>query len=148
MRLTWMFIPSLLFFASAAACGGDSQDSGDRDGGVVLGVTPESNQPDTQPGDDPLGGDVEEVVRRHLEVEFSDRDWVDDVGEMQQDDEKLTVQMDRQFDQESFDEACTAIVAQAMNGPFGIKDVVMLDQDGDEAMRSRPNEPQCEPVAR
>ena len=148
MRWTWFLLPSLLFLSVTAAGCSDDQDGADGDDGVVLGVTPESNLPDTGAGDDSLGDDVEEVVRRHIDVEFGDRPWAEDLGEIQQDDEKLTVQMESEFKQQDFDEACTAIVAEAMNGPFGVEEVVLLDEDGDEVMRSRPNEPQCEVVAR
>ena len=64
MKFLWFVLPSLVFFAVAAGCGDDDNDGFDGDDGVVLGTTPEGPI-DTQPGDDPLADDLNEVVRRH-----------------------------------------------------------------------------------
>lgn len=149
MRWTWFLLPSLLFLsATAVACDGDDPDGADKDDGVVLGTTPEGGL-DAEPGDNPLADDLDEVVRRHFEVEFGDRQWVDDVGDIERDGETVTITMESEFDQENFDEACTAAVAQLMaQDDFGVEEVEVKDEDGDVRMRSRPGEPQCEVVAR
>lgn len=150
MKFTWLFAPFLFFFAvTAAACTDDDQDGADGDDGVVLGTTPEGPL-DAEPGVDSLGDDLNEVVRRHLEVDFGDRDWVDDVQDIEHDGDKVRVQLDRNFeaDRQDFDELCTAVVGQlADTDVWDIEEVTVTDEDGREVMRSRPDQPQCESVA-
>lgn len=149
MKFTWLFAPFLLFFAATAACTGDDQDGADGDDGVVLGTTPEGSL-DTQPGVDALGDDLNEVVRRHLEVDFGDRDWVDDVQDIELDGDKVRVQLDRNFDadRQDFDELCTAVVGQLSDTDvWDIEEVTVTDENEREVMRSRPDQPQCDPIA-
>jgi hypothetical protein len=116
----------------------------------VLGTTPEGPL-DAEPGVDSLGDDLNEVVRRQLEVDFGDRDWVDDVQDIEHDGDKVRVQLDRNFeaDRQDFDELCTAVVGQlADTDVWDIEEVTVTDEDGREVMRSRPDQPQCESVAR
>ena len=86
-----------------------------------------------------------------MEVEFGDRDWVSDVGDIERDGDNVTVQLDRDYaeDADAFDELCTAVAGQVMAADiFQIERVTITNGDGDEVMRSRPDAPQCDPVAR
>ena len=139
----------LLLAMPFAACGNDDQDAFDGDDGVVRGTTPE-DYPDVEPGDDPLADDLNEVVRRHLEVDFAQRDWLDDLEEIERDENVVTVRLDRDFQKapQDFDEVCTAITGfLSSTDVYQVEEIQVEDESGEVVMRSRPESPQCDPVA-
>jgi hypothetical protein len=106
--------------------------------------------PDTIPGDEPLQNDIPELVTEHLEVEFGDRDWVDDVETIEESDGTVRVTLDRNFetDQQAFEELCTAVAGAVMPPTeLGVQEVIVVGDKGEEVMRSHRGAPQCSPLA-
>ena len=107
-------------------------------------------QPDTIPGDEPLANDIPELVTEHLEVEFGDREWVDDVETIEESGGTVRVTLDRNFetDQQAFEELCTAVAGAVMPPTeLGVQEVILVGEEGEEVMRSHRGEPQCSPLA-
>jgi hypothetical protein len=116
---------------------------------VIRQETRQSN-PDTIPGNEPLANDIPELVTEHLNREFGDRDWVDDVEEIERSGGTVRVTLDRDFadDRQAFDELCTAVAAQLMSeDSLGVREVIVAGDDGEEVMRTEGSEPQCTPLA-
>ncbi len=106
--------------------------------------------PDTSPGDDPLADDLPAVLRRHLEVQFSEKDWVGDVGEIQSKDGVVDVNVHLDFNrnQQAFDEICTAVAGFVLAADrYPAMQVEVTQNDGTAVVKSPVGVPQCSPIA-
>jgi hypothetical protein len=95
--------------------------------------------PDTSPGDDPLADDLPSVLRRHLDVEFGNEDWVDDIEMIDSRSGLVRIQLDRDYanDTTAFDELCTAAAGFILPaGRYPATEVEVTDGNGEAAMRS------------
>lgn len=136
---------ALTVFAGAMAISCDDDD----DTSVVRQETVQ-HYPDTIPGDEPLANDIPELVTEHLETEFGEEDWVDDVGEIERDGGTVRVTLERDFesDQQAFDELCTAVAAELMSEEdLGVREVIVAGEEGEDVMRTEGSQPQCAPLA-
>lgn len=106
--------------------------------------------PDTFPGDDPLSGDLQAVVERHLEVDFGNKGWLKDVRDVKKDGFTVTVDFARDFstDEQDFEGLCTAVAGLVISSPhYAGEQVVVNDKDGTPVMRSQEGVPRCLPIA-
>lgn len=135
-----MRIAALLFLMTLPLAGVACRDSGNP------GATPRPEE--TAPGETPVAGTPAELFDAHLQVEFGERDWVDDVGDLTIEGFEATVELDRaRTDRQAFDELCTAAAGFLMQSPFNIQRVVVEDADGQPVAKAANQRPQCEPVA-
>ncbi len=133
------FVALLILFTLplfAVAC----RDSGNP------GATPRPEQ--TAPGETPVAGTPQELLDAHLRVEFGEKDWVDDVGDLSIEGFNATLQLQRdRSDLQAFDELCTAAAGFLMQSPFHVRQVTVDDEDGNPVTKAANQRPQCEPVA-
>ncbi len=107
--------------------------------------------PDTSAGDDALADNLPGVLRRHLEVEFASRDWLNDVGSIESDGKTVHVALNRNFGEhrQDFDELCTAVSGFVFAADrYPATEVIVTSGDGTPVEKSQRDVPQCGPIAK
>lgn len=107
--------------------------------------------PDTSAGNDPLADNLPGVLRRHLEVDFGSRDWLDDLGNIESDGKTVHVALNRSFkdNRQDFDELCTAVAGFVFAADrYPATEVIVTTGDGTPVEKSQRDVPQCGTIAK
>lgn len=141
--MRWLLVlPPMFFLVISTACLDNEEPVRDTEEQQTLQAGPQNLPHDR---DQPAAG-LPDLLNEHLEEEFSDRDWVDDVQKVEEDGTRLRVTLGIPFEgnEQDFDEACTAAAGFAISeNDFGIDRVEVAEEDGDLVARTNDGMPQC-----